>query len=113
MLDMCGIIDDPDAPKRGKHRDLEFHNIKKSEWAVQQVMSAIRNFTNPWRIPIKDKLYSLASGASVSKDVEQDCLHAEELGRILKSQFIQDRLKPNHEKDFYDPIPRLKLRTME
>ena len=107
------MIDDPDVPKAGIHRELDAHNIRKSEWAVKQVMTAIRSFTNPWRIPIRDRLYSLASGAAVPHNVEEDCLRAEECGRLLKAQFIQERLKPNPEKAFYDPIPRQKLHTME
>ena len=31
MLDMCGLIDDPECPKKGKHRELEQHEIRKSE----------------------------------------------------------------------------------
>ena len=41
MLDMCGLIDDPDCPKAGKHRELERAEIKKSEDAVQRTMSAV------------------------------------------------------------------------
>lgn len=41
MLDMCGLIDDPDCPKVGKHRELERAEIKKSEDAVQRTMSAV------------------------------------------------------------------------
>ena len=32
MLDLCGLIDDPDCPKAGKHRELE--RAEKSEDAV-------------------------------------------------------------------------------
>ncbi|KAI4809457.1 hypothetical protein KUCAC02_018336 [Chaenocephalus aceratus] len=34
-LEMCGMIDDPEMPKTGKHRELEPAQIKKSELAVQ------------------------------------------------------------------------------
>lgn len=65
MLEMCGLIDDPDCPKAGKHRELERAEIKKSEQAVKRTMSAICNFTNPFSLVDKDHLYSLASGARV------------------------------------------------
>ncbi|KAI4821039.1 hypothetical protein KUCAC02_028991 [Chaenocephalus aceratus] len=55
-LEMCGMIDDPEMPKAGKHRELEPAQIKKSELAVQSVISAINGFTNPWRIPDKSRL---------------------------------------------------------
>ena len=50
-LEMCGLIDDPDCPKRGKHRELEPAQIRKYEEAVQRVILAIDGFTNPWKIP--------------------------------------------------------------
>ncbi|KAI4813894.1 hypothetical protein KUCAC02_003115 [Chaenocephalus aceratus] len=34
-LEMCGMIDDPEMPKAGKHRELEPAQIKKSELAEQ------------------------------------------------------------------------------
>ncbi|KAK1904835.1 Regulation of enolase protein 1 [Dissostichus eleginoides] len=46
-LEMCGMIDDPEMLKAGKHRELEPAQIKKSELAVQSVISAINGFTNP------------------------------------------------------------------
>ena len=113
MLEMCGLINDPDIPKAGKHRELHYHNIKKSEWAVKSVIKAICNFTNPWRIANKNRLYTLASGAPVPPAVEDDVLSAESLGISLKEQFIKERLEHSSEKNFYDPLPRQKLKTME
>ncbi|KAF3859040.1 hypothetical protein F7725_021439, partial [Dissostichus mawsoni] len=90
-LEMCGMIDDPEMPKAGKHRELEPAQIKKSELAVQSVISAINGFTNPWRILDKSRLYSLASGAPIDPEVEADVLRAEAAGRAAKEQFIQER----------------------
>lgn len=61
LLEMCDMVDDPECPKAGKHRDLEKANIKKSEEAVQQTEAAIRNFLNPFSItvpedPVNDRL---------------------------------------------------------
>ena len=114
MLDMCGLIDDLDCPKAGKHRELERAEIKKSEDAVQRTMSAVRNFTNPFSIPDKDHLYSLASGAPVSVEVEIDVLRAEALGKEAKKAFIQDRfVNGSPETHFFEPISKQKLKTME
>ena len=33
-LEMCDMIDDPEYPKDGKHRELEAAQIRKSEEAV-------------------------------------------------------------------------------
>ena len=65
MLDVCGMINDPQCPAAGKHRDLDATQVRKSGRAVQNFMTAISHFTNPWRTPNKEKLFSLASGAPV------------------------------------------------
>ena len=90
-LEMCGLIDDEECPKAGKHRELEKAEIRKSEDAVQRTMSAIKSFTNPFTIPDKDHLYSLASGAPVSPEVEVDVLRAEAVGKAAKEAFINDQ----------------------
>ena len=84
MLDLCGMVNDPELPKSGKHRELDRSQIRKSEEAVQKVMAAIHNFTNPWTITNKDRLYSVASGAPVSPEIEADVLDAQRIGKKLK-----------------------------
>ena len=117
LLEMCDMVDDPECPKAGKHRDLEKANIKKSEEAVQRAESAIRCFKNPFRIPVpedpaEDRLYALQSGAPVPLEVEVDVMRADALGKQEKLKFIEQRLK-NGEKSFFDPIHRQKLLTMD
>ena len=55
-------------------------------------MAAIRNFTNPFEVPDKNKLYNLAAGAPVPLDVEIDVMKAEVKGKNQKDAFIRDRL---------------------
>ena len=45
MLDMCGLSEDSDGPRAGKHRELERTEIQKSEDAVQRTILVIQNFT--------------------------------------------------------------------
>ncbi|XP_068202843.1 uncharacterized protein [Palaemon carinicauda] len=111
-LEMACLLDDPDCPRAGRHRELEKAEIKKSEKAVQRVITAVRNFTNPFTIPDKDRLYSLASGSPTSKDVERDVLEADAVGKAAKADFIT-RLQSGHQGSFFDPIKRKKLKTME
>ena len=111
-LEMAGLLDDPDCPRAGRHRELEKAEIKKSEKAVQRVITAVRNFMNPFTIPDKDRLYSLASGSPTSKDVERDVLEADAVGKAAKADFIT-RLQSGHQGSFFDPINRKKLKTME
>ena len=79
-LDMCGLLDDPECPISGSHRELEKAHIQKSEEAVDKVLVAIKSFTNPFTVPDKDWLYSLASGAPAPIEVEIDVLRAEAAG---------------------------------
>lgn len=113
MLEICGLLDDPDCPTFGRHRELERASIRKSEEAVQKVLTAIKAFTNPFAIPDKERLYSLASGALVPIEVEVDVLRAEAAGKQAKENFIK-RLKNSTSADtFFEPIKRQKLLTME
>lgn len=109
---MVDVLQDPDGPKMGKHRELEKAAIKKSEEAVQRVFTAIKNFTNPFTIAEKDRLYSLASGAPVPIDVETDVLRAEAVGKAAKADFIRC-LQSGEPGSFFDSLKKKKLKTME
>ena len=111
-LEMVSLINDPDCPRTGRHRELEKAEIKKSEKAVQKVIAAVKNFTNPFTISNKDRLYSLASGAPVSIDIKNDMLKAEAVGKVAKADFIS-RLKRGNSSSFFEPIKKQKLKTME
>ena len=105
------MINDPECPTAGKHTDLDTAQVRKSERAIQNVMTAISYFTNPWRTPNKEKLFSLASGTPVPADV--DVLRADTLGKTLKEDFIQNRLGYASTKSFFDTLKQQKLRSME
>lgn len=109
---MVDLIDDPDCPRAGRHRELEKAEVKKGEEAVQRILTAVRNFTNPFTIADKDRLYSLASGAPVPMDVEMDVFRAEAVGKAAKADFI-GRLQSGKPESFFDPIKKKKLKTME
>ena len=82
--------------------------------AVQRTISAIRNFSNPLSPRVRDHLYSLASGASMSPEVELDVLRAEAAGNEAKETFICDRFINRSSEDlFFEPIKKLKLKTMD
>ena len=74
---MVDVLNDTDCPKAGRHRELEKADVKKREESVQRVLTAFRNFTNPFTIADMNRLYSLASG--VPTEVEMDVLQAEAL----------------------------------
>ena len=112
MLELCELINDPDSPKAGRHRELETAEIKKSEAAAQRAIDSIHSVSNPFTIPDKDKLYSLSSDAAASPEVERDVLRAECVGKTAKQDFIDNRFKESN-LSFFDPVKRIKLLTME
>ena len=110
--ELCGLLDDLDVPKEDRHQELHQSLIKESEAATLKVVSATQSFTNPWRVPDKNRLHSLTSEPPVSIDVENDVLGAEDLGRSLKEQFI-NRFKVGSKFHFNYPVKGQNLRTME
>ena len=107
-LKMCGLVDDPDCRIKGKDQELKKAEVEKSEKAVVSVMAAIRNFTNPFEVADKIKLYNLASGAPV---LHHDVMQAKIKVKNQKDDFIRVRLASGRSADlFFEPIPQLKLR---
>lgn len=80
---MVDLIKDPDCQRAGKHRELEKAEVKKGEEAIQRTIETIRNFTNPFTISDKDRLYSLASGAPVLRS-RWTCYKQKLWARLLK-----------------------------
>ena len=68
-------------------------------------------FTNPFTISDKDNLYCISSGIPVPKDHENDILSAVLRGKQAKETFIQERLEKGE--NFFEPIKRMNLKTME
>ena len=93
------------------HRDLRPAEIQKSDRLVCETQEAIFGFTNPFAIADKDNLYSISSGAKVPKYHENDILSAELRGTGAKEKFIQERLEKDE--NFFEPIKRTNLKTME
>ena len=118
LLDMVDMIDDPDIPKAGKHRELQAYHMRKSEEAVLRTQNVIKDFINPWTIADKENLYCISSGAPCPKNVEEEILNAETKGKHIKEIFIKERFqnepgKNKPKKEFFDPIQKTKLLTME
>lgn len=99
---MCGLLDDAECPKAGRHRELKRAEIKKSEEAVTRAITATESFTNPFNVADKDHLYSLASGAPVPPE-------AEDAEKFDKEWFESG----SSEALFFEPIKRQRLKTME
>ena len=81
-----------------------------------KVLSAIDGFMDPFNPPPEhnpDLLYRISSGKPVPKEVEEDVFRADPAGIKLKQTFVKERLNPaTKTKRFYDPVKKLKLKSM-
>ena len=93
-----------------KHKDARTADICKSETHVQKAKDAIESFMNPFDIEGSDVVI-LSSGASATKEVTYDLLRGESAGQEAKDKFVTSRLQTG--KNFFEPITRLKLKTLE
>ncbi len=105
---MAGVYSEEE--KHGQHKDLRPINIKKSEGQVTAIAAAFNSFIDPFNID-DNRLICLSSGASVGDDISKSLLHAEQLGKEQKEEFIKDRIQSSN-KLFFDPIKRNKVKTM-
>ena len=118
-LPMAGMGHDNNKTNT-KHKETRSSKIKKSEKFVQQVITSISDYGNPFGINDKERLYCLSLGCPVADDVKEDVLRAETLGAQAKLDFIEQRLgKENEEKKgkngdaiFFDKIKKMKLKAM-
>ena len=79
---------------------------------VNKTVLAIQGFVDPFNPNLldKDRLYNITSGAPVADEISKDVLNSERIGENCKLKFINERL--NQKKDFFEKIPKLKLKTM-
>ena len=105
MVDMM-----PESRGSTKHKDLRPSEVMKSEKSVSKTTTAIRSFMNPFDVDDREKLYSLSSGAPATVSVEGEVLSAEKIGKAAKERFIRERLETKDH--FFEPIKRMKLKTM-
>ena len=70
---MVDITNGVDCPRPGRHCELKKAEVKKCEEAVQRFLAAVRNFTNPFTVTDKNRLYSLASGAPSPRNSSWNC----------------------------------------
>ena len=111
LLESCGLADPANDTSGGKHHETSPAEIKRNEQCVQRVSKAFDGFLDPFDITDQAHLYNIASGAPVSKEVEEDVLKTNKSGRNAKAAFIHDRLDPsNATLLFYDPIKNFNWR---
>ena len=99
------------------HTDTPFHTQTYNE-SVSKMLDLFQtgSFIDPFSLTFPlATLVNIATGVEVTPDVERSLLTCHETGQKRLDSFIQERFMVNHEglrKQFYDPLPRLKLKTM-
>lgn len=93
-----------------KHNDLFLGRMKRDENDVISIYHILGTscYTNPW---LGGDLRSLSSGLVATPQVREDIMNAHEKGFAAYQNFISDRCLNNHPKQFFDPLPKLKLKT--
>ena len=94
------------------HKTTRPSEIRKSETDVLKLVTAFKQFLNPFNIDDhnKDKLFSLSSGKPASAKVQENLLNYVDTGERAAESFIQKRLVEKTIK-FQDPMKKLNLHT--
>ena len=94
------------------HKTTRPSEIRKSETDVLKLVTAFKQFLNPFNIDDhnKDKLFSLSSGKPASEKVQENLLNYVDTGERAAEFFIQKRLVEKTIK-FQDPMKKLNLHT--
>ena len=96
-------------PQRSIHADLTSFRITKDEADIQSLLTTLTTlFINPFS---SQPLLSFSTGILATDDVSHDMATAKERGKIAMDVFVDQRLSPEAEKSFFDPIKKQKLKT--
>ena len=98
-------------PNEYVHKELAPSRIKTDIEAVDRVINLCENvFKNPWD---EGELISLSTGLEATADIKDNLLKAKEVGLKGCQEFIDTRGSANPELDFFDPLPKSKMKTFK
>ena len=104
---LYGFIDY--APQKFNHKDLRVSRIARDEKDVLSVINIFENvIINPFS---QNNLLCISNGLVATEDVKKDLLQAKERGKAAMEVFIESRLTPEAEAEFFSPIKKLKLKS--
>ena len=93
------------------HKKLAPSRIKTDIEAVDRVINLCENvFKNPWD---ESELISLSTGLEAIADIKDSLFKAKEVGLKGSQEFIDTRGSANPELDFFDPLPKSKMKTFK
>ena len=92
-------------------KQLAPSRIKTDIEAVDRVINLCENvFKNPWD---EGELISLSTGLEATADIKYSLFKAKEVGLKESQEFIDNRGSANPELDFFDPLPKSKMKTFK
>lgn len=100
------------------HTDTTFHTNAYNS-AVKQMLSLYENetFIDPFSLSSPpEKLVNMATGVEVTPEVEASPLNCHDTGKKLLESFVSERFiaqdDQSTKKTFFDPLTRVKVKTM-
>ena len=81
--------------------------------AVANVVDVLENvFCSPWNRDVVH-LISLSTGISATPEVRDDLLQGNEKGKSASRKFVEQRCSSDESVPFFDPLPKLKLKSFK
>ena len=93
------------------HKEFAPSRIKTDIEAVDRGINLCENvFKNPWD---EGELINLSTGLEATADIKDSLFKAKEVGLKGSQEFIDTRGSANPELDFFDPLPKSKMKTFK
>ena len=97
-----------------QHHNLSASIVAREDKGVQQLIAAIKSFTNPFSVS-KDSasnidLYNLVTKVVMSEEIKNDLRQQSEIGRKLFNTFVDERLKTG-KVNLWSTMKKRKLKT--
>ena len=91
------------------HKDGGATRVARDEEKVQRIVQTVTNLVDPFK---EHKVIThISSGKHASLSIEKDLLSAGQIGLKAVHSFATERLSPDGETSFHDPLPKHSLQT--
>ena len=95
------------------HPDLRPPRTKRDE---EKVKSLTKMLKDVWQNQISlesQELSSISTGASSCEEAISDLYNAQKIGKEAYNKFVRRRLLKDCDKQFFDTLPHIKLRSLK
>jgi len=91
------------------HKDGGATRVARDEKAVQEIVQTVTNLVDPFKQ--HEVITHISSGKHASPSMENDLISAGQVGLKAVHTFATERLSPDGETPFHDPLPKHSLKT--